>query len=221
MQAQVLSKMAPPVNETLEILEKVNNYYDSAWNKLIITGSVIIAVVGVVVPLLIQWWQKKNIQLSEEALDVKMKDKFSALQVKLKDEIRAEYQSEITRLGLEVKKYKAEAKANAMFLQAASNFDLRKYKIALGDFSTACNLFITATEWLGVQDCLINIHACLENITKKDYEEYLRVNNVDLSKILKIINHHDDTKLLSLQIDEIKEKMFQLKGVKENEEKIK
>ena len=56
------------MTDTLEIINRIDQFYDSAWDKLIIIGTISFGIVGIVVPLIIQWYQKKSLKLSEENL---------------------------------------------------------------------------------------------------------------------------------------------------------
>ena len=64
----ILDTVRTSSSNGLDILEKVDTFYNNAWNKLIIVGSVAITIVGIVVPLIIQWYQKRTLKLSEELL---------------------------------------------------------------------------------------------------------------------------------------------------------
>jgi len=75
----------------IDLIAKVDSFYNSAWNKLIIVGSVAFAIVGVIVPFVIQWYQKRTLKLSEEI----MKKEFSEHKKILKEEIYKEVAHEI------------------------------------------------------------------------------------------------------------------------------
>jgi hypothetical protein len=76
-------------DSSIELINKVDSFYNSAWDKLIIVGSVSLAIIGILVPFIIQLYQKKTLKISEESL--KRNIDFQAS--KIKDEVSASIQS--------------------------------------------------------------------------------------------------------------------------------
>ncbi len=54
--------------DIIDLVTKVDSFYNNAWQKLIIVGTVAFAIIGIALPLIIQWYQKKALSLSEELL---------------------------------------------------------------------------------------------------------------------------------------------------------
>ena len=83
----------------IEILEKVDLFYNNAWNKLIIFTTILLTIVGVVIPIIINWWQNRNLKLREKALKEDLKDFFNDELSKLKKEmetsIKEQFKEEI------------------------------------------------------------------------------------------------------------------------------
>ena len=52
-------------SETIDLVNKVDSFYNSAWDKLIIVGSLAFGIVGIVVPFIIQWYQKRTLELKD------------------------------------------------------------------------------------------------------------------------------------------------------------
>lgn len=57
----------------LDVLNNVNTFYDSSWNKLIWVVGALLAVIGVIIPLVIQYWQNKKVKTSENLLREEIK----------------------------------------------------------------------------------------------------------------------------------------------------
>jgi len=47
------------IDNNLNIINSVNGFYDSAWNKLIF----VIGVLGILLPIVIQYFQNKNLKI--------------------------------------------------------------------------------------------------------------------------------------------------------------
>jgi hypothetical protein len=73
--------------QPIELINKVDSFYNSAWSKLTVTVTLLFIIVGIVIPLIIQWYQKKQLKLSEENLindiDVKIFQSLSQLELKI------------------------------------------------------------------------------------------------------------------------------------------
>lgn len=52
----------------LDIVEKVASFYENAWFKLIYLISAAVAVVGVVIPLVLQFWQRQQLRIAESKI---------------------------------------------------------------------------------------------------------------------------------------------------------
>ena len=74
-------------NQSIEIIEKVDSFYNNAWSKLIIVVSIMGAIVGVFIPLMIQWYQNKTIKSSEEKLTNKLKEEVTKLKNELNNDL--------------------------------------------------------------------------------------------------------------------------------------
>ncbi len=62
------------MNETLTILGKVNSFYSGAWSQLIIYTSALFALIGIIIPILVQFYQKRVLKLEKESLEQIIKE---------------------------------------------------------------------------------------------------------------------------------------------------
>ena len=56
------------IDELIHFVEAVEQYYNNAWNKLVLFGTILVALGAIVVPLLIQWWQRQKLQLESDKI---------------------------------------------------------------------------------------------------------------------------------------------------------
>lgn len=105
----------------IEVIEKVEGFYDRSWSKLIF----LITVLGVVVPSIITWWQNRNFnneqekfknQLAETEKNFRkeLKDHYMVFQEQLKIKITETEQNLITSFNREYDKLKQEVSYNVM-----------------------------------------------------------------------------------------------------------
>ena len=70
-----LEKLAYKIDNQNNLINEVNNFYDSAWMKLI----VVITILGIIVPVLVQYFQRKNIQELIDGLKEKFESKLDSI----------------------------------------------------------------------------------------------------------------------------------------------
>ena len=64
----LLQQSAAPTPVPIEIVDKVRQFYTDAWNMLLYYVVALIALVGVVVPLALQWYQQRTFKHEEAKL---------------------------------------------------------------------------------------------------------------------------------------------------------
>ena len=64
----LLQQSAAPTPLPIEIVDKVRQFYTDAWNMLLYYVVALIALVGVVVPLALQWYQQRTFKHEEAKL---------------------------------------------------------------------------------------------------------------------------------------------------------
>ena len=69
----------------IEILDKVEGFYDRSWNKLMF----LITMLGVVVPSIITWWQNRNFNNEQE----KFKNQLAETEKNFRKELRVHYKA--------------------------------------------------------------------------------------------------------------------------------
>ena len=124
-------------NQSIDIIEKVDSFYNNAWSKLIIVVSIMGAVVGVFIPIIIQWYQNKTIKSSEEKLASKLKEEVSQLKIEIKKELQSTIKERFEGYEDKLKAITASANAKIFFSQAKISIEKNYYKTALGEIVTA------------------------------------------------------------------------------------
>ncbi len=87
--------------DSMELLTTVNSFYNDAWDKLlyIITGS--FTIIGVIVPIAIQWYQRRELKLNEEKLKKEIKEEIEAAVTSMQDS----FLEKIEQTQIEIKEY--------------------------------------------------------------------------------------------------------------------
>jgi hypothetical protein len=181
--SQNLNEINFKLNETANIINNVNSFYESAWLKLII----IITVIGVVVPIIIQYFQRKsNKELFDKySLDFenKLNEKINLIEKnngeKFK-ELTDEYNKEIQNLRELNKKQINESDANIFYLQGRVRVNEKNYVYALNDFVISAEKYLKTENTKRAIVQLNFIVVCLKHIeNKSEFERGLKINKLD------------------------------------------
>ena len=106
----------------IEILNHLDTFYNNAWNKLILFTTILLAVVGILIPLIISWLQTRNLKLKEEnlrkELEADYKKKISVVKEDLLKEIKSQFEQKISDFETKQEVLRAELKGLHFHLQA-------------------------------------------------------------------------------------------------------
>jgi hypothetical protein len=114
-----LDKLKYEIDTQNSIATEVNNFYDSAWLKLII----VITVLGIALPIIVQYFQRKNYKELAENLKISFDNKLDAFkennELKI-DKIVEEYKTNLKELENKNDMAMYEIDANTYYLQGRS-----------------------------------------------------------------------------------------------------
>ena len=80
-----------PVLSPFDILNNVNAFYDTSWNHLLIYTGVLAVVIGIIVPILIQYYQTRLFRIEEENIQKRINDKTSEVKCSLSEQQAIEF----------------------------------------------------------------------------------------------------------------------------------
>lgn len=183
------------LSENINLINQVNDFYDQAWGKLVLTGTIALGIIGIIVPSLVQWYQNKKMIIRESELENKFKK--YAEQINTENEVKFNtiLNSSIDALRVEndfnLKQIENLADGYAFFVQAAKLLSEKNYELALLYYIRACNHLIKAKRFrdahsaskniLMVFDKLIEQKTPMNKHTIKHFDDLLST----------IINHND------------------------------
>ena len=175
----------------IEIIEKVEGFYNRSWEKLIF----LITVLGVVVPSIITWWQNRNFNKEQEkfknqlaeteknfrkelrayykTFQKQLDDNYKTFQEQLENKIAETEQKLKTLFNREYDKLKQEVSNNVMKMNEALYNEINKAKYF--NFLTQADVNMSIGDYNRVINCL---GAALEkslgmNLSKNDLKEVI------------------------------------------------
>ncbi|SFO03528.1 hypothetical protein SAMN04487989_1261 [Bizionia echini] len=114
-----LDKLKYEIDTQNSIATEVNNFYDSAWLKLLI----VITILGIILPILVQYFQRKNYKELAENLKNSFDNKLDILKYNYElriDKIVTEYEKNLKELETKNDMAMYEIDANTYYLQGRS-----------------------------------------------------------------------------------------------------
>lgn len=143
--------------KSFEVVEKVNSFYDGAWNKLIFLISAIGGIVVLVVPIILSKLQRRELKLNKEDFQEYVDKKI----IEFDSTIKAHNDTKIVEFSsqLEIKLHKQIAGLYGMtfYLQAREYLLIKKYPVSINNFIKSIKKQIESEH-------IKNIPVSLENI---------------------------------------------------------
>ena len=198
-------------SQQVDLIQKIDSLYNNAWNKLVIVGSVAFAIVGIIVPLVIQWYQRRTLKLSEELMKKEIADNAEEKKGEIIKVISEEIEAKFESYEKQLKMANASSNAKIFFAQGKFNLEKNYYPVALNEFITASYSCIECEDYQTLQKLLQAIlNECLPNLSIEEIND-LKVANVgDLNSFLEHLTKVDDRDIFQETIGDIKVKMTKL-----------
>ena len=168
-----IEKITYKIENQNSIASEINQFYDSAWLKLLF----VITILGIVVPIIVQYFQSKNLKDLTKELKEKFDSKLDLLKEDYENKIDSLIQNHKTKFKqLEIKNEKAliELEANTFHLHGRALFNEKDYLASFGSFLIAGK----ESKNCGRMDRIgINLDSALANLKKFKKEDFIKLND--------------------------------------------
>lgn len=200
--------------DPIEILKSVDEFYNSAWNKLIIFTSILVAVVGVIIPILLTWWQNRTLKIREDAIQKELNSSLTItiknIEEKLTNRINEEFDNKIEKIKSEMNQEVANIRAGTFHLQGNNNLKEKLYKLAIIDFFTAGENYLEGKDLLNLGRINNLIKNNLGKLSKEELEE-LESENSEPSDYINKLEDSNENEVFTDLIRELKMSITKIK----------
>lgn len=194
----IIEAIQSNADKSIDLIEKIDSFYNNAWNKLILFGSILFAIVGVLVPIVIQWYQKRTLKLSEESIKRKLKDEVTTEVMKTIEKKFEENEKQLKMLN-------ASANSKILFSQAKFSIEKNSYKGALGELVMASYSSMECDDFKTLQDILDALLLnCLPYLSIEEINDLKTANVCDLHSFLDSLTKKDDRAMFQTKIGDIR-----------------
>jgi hypothetical protein len=208
---KVLNAINSNTMDAVDIVQKIDTFYNNAWNKLIFLITVGFTIVGVIVPLFIQWLQKRSLKASEELLKKEIEARTLKIKKEITDDLLKSIDEKFKEYENEIKITRASGKAKTSLAEAKYNLEKNNYPRALGDFITSAYACIASSEHRTLQDIIKYILGdCLPYLSQEEIEDLKIAKSCDLNLFLDFLTKKDDRGIFHTSIGEIRVLMTKL-----------
>jgi len=189
---ETLRQLEFRINEKQEVISQINDFYDSAWLKLLF----VISLIGVAIPMISQYFQKLNLKELASIIQKQTEDNFSVKLEQLEKSNKTEYDNKLRELEQsnkeDIKKSldSLNAKIRISHLNAeGSLFAAQAGRCyAGGDFNQACESSMVACEYyleIGQKErAITNIENVIKSINAFERDENEKPTNKDIREKL-------------------------------------
>lgn len=192
-------------DQGLDIVQKVDQFYNNAWTKLIIIISVGFTIVGIIVPLFIQWLQKKSLQASEVLLKKEIAENVKKIKEEISSELLIKIDEKFKGYEKEIRITRASANAKLFLAEGRVKLSMNYYDKALSDLISASINCIESENYPILSDALKLITTdCLPNLSWEEINDLKTRNYCDLNQFLEDLTKMDDKYYFREMIGEIK-----------------
>jgi hypothetical protein len=195
MSMALLQQSPTPIPAPIEIVDKVRQFYTDAWNMLILYVTILIAIVGVVIPLIIQRYQNRTFRLEEEKLkDNLIKENKATIEKAINEraaDLQKQMDENMERITASLKQEMARSLTGALMVQTSFLWTEKRYLDALESGLSAIKSALQSGNQANVQRALRNVtRDILPNISKQQYEQqpYIKEKIEDTFKTLEAEN---------------------------------
>jgi hypothetical protein len=207
----IVNKIAETVHNSIssqiDLVDKVDSFYNNAWGKLIIVGAVAFGIIGIIVPFVIQWYQKRTLKVSEELLKKDIESKVSKMKSGILVELAPQIEQEFTKYEKKIKILNAKT----FLIQGKLNLEKNYYHPALSNFIAASFSFIVSDDYHNLQHTLnLILKECLPYLSQEEITDLKISNDSNLDLLLKEIKESDDKGVFITIIQDIQLRITKL-----------
>ena len=167
----ILDTLRLPSNESLDLISKVDTFYNNAWIKLSLTVTIFFILTGVIVPIIVQLYQKKVLKLEEQKLKAEIESSELRLIAKIKEESQSTLKILTERINALESELNTKVSARTNHLQAMIETGKNDYTRATYLYSLSAKSLLINKEFGNAQVALYEMTQTIKKVNKKDLDQ--------------------------------------------------
>lgn len=184
--------------DSMELLTKIDSFYNNSWTKLLWVVTIGFTVIGIIMPVIIQWYQKRELKSNEEKLKAEIKSEIKLGLNELEKKIDSSFKNQI-------EKVRYESYAVSMHIQALLMQTRNQYKNAIRDYFRAIIRYFKADHPVGIKNAISDIKLCINLCTKSDITDAFDLLNSTIDEAFNELFKLDKKNLYKKDLEEVKD----------------
>ncbi len=197
--------------DPIQILERVNSFYSGAFTQLVTYTVALLAFVGVLIPILIEYIHNRTFRIEYEGTRRKLAEDLESLKVQISQDIRStlkkdlkkEFDGMVEQATSNLKAKVSNAHGGIFHLQGNSTVATGNYPSACHDFCRAGEFYLESQDQTDAQRVLTALAtSCLANMDKQDFDQDATLES-DIKGLIASVRKHNDHGAFSDFIDKV------------------
>jgi len=217
-----LKQLEFKLNESQNIISHVNDFYDSAWLKLVI----VISVLGIAIPILAQYFQRRNLRDLTDFIQAQLNEGFKLKLSELKEFNKMEIMNSVKSLSQDLESIKQKNKiiltemdTSTFFLQGRTFMTDKDYPRAISSFLRSSYFALQSDRTERVTAPFVNALNCFKRINDKETLD--RTNkfllkstwSVSVEEALKYFDEHEEVNRYKQQLNAIRNEITRINQI--------
>lgn len=206
-----INDLAVKLNSQADIISNVNNFYESAWLKLII----VISFLGIVLPLVIQYFQRDNLKQVTNFITKEIKETFDRKIIELTEsnskqieELKNNINTEFDRIKTDYECLSVEVEASLYYLQGKQSYSLKRYNIAIKDYIKSASFWVQSSKPERAKVLLVNISQAIGQIKNKNtFDSIMNTYEINWDSFIRTMK---ESNIFSLELKRIEDALHKL-----------
>ncbi len=165
-----LKEISYELYQKQDIITQVNEFYDSAWLKLII----VISILGILMPFIAQYFQRQNLKELTDFIRNQLNDTYDAKLNELKEynnNLVARSLEKVSNNIVQIEKNSSnlqnEIEASTYYLQGRTSILSKEHTLAIPSFFKAAYHYLKTDKYDRANIMFVNLKLCLKAINNK------------------------------------------------------
>ena len=209
--------------DSTTVFEQMHSFYSESFTNLMYLTIAILTIIGIVMPLIIQWIQTRNFKIERETLEGIIQNNVDNIKEEMIELVNKKFTEEKVSLKMlfeekskkindELKQLDCNSKGNAFFLQASIDTGDESFGKAALNYFVSANYFLKSGDSQNAQNAISNaLEFCLSKLNN-DKDNDISEIETEIDRTLKLLGDNNSNSVNSNLIKDIKKALKEAKA---------
>lgn len=188
------------MNNSLEIISQVNEFYQQAWDKLIIFGGLIVALFGIALPIFLTFFQNKITRNFETSFKAAFKEE---IKNEVIEHLKQEFSENLQALKIQIEAQTSVSQAITWHFGGLSYSDKNDHKNAFLFYIRALELYIEGRDYSNAHIVIDCIKGLIHHLSQEEFNDLRDDRQLKFEELHTIIENLDNQAILSKEFNQL------------------